>query len=309
MHPSPAVSDARSQPNATAPVVARPQSQRHAADRVRWLAEIGVVGMLFVGLYFVSVRTETGQWLDNLGMYAATAPLPRPVTWSSRVVLRGTIPAALAAIALIIYRGRRVGGVFAAEVRRPMTLIVAAVAAAEVLKLVILPRPNLLNAGAWLTAPAFPSGHLTLTLAIGVAGIIVTADGACRQLTAAIAWLAGTLMATTLLVTHNHRISELAGSCLVVIAATLLVARRNRRTDWSGLAAGWPRLALGMLAAAGPFAGWGLSTAIDVSPAGSVPSAALLVGQALAAAGGCAIVIGIACSRFTRTVGPIHQDD
>lgn len=304
MRPSPVIHRVGQRPS-----VASPPSTPKSVDRARDLASVGLVSTLFISLYVVAVRTETGQWFDNLGMYAATAPLPRLVTWSSRVVLRGTIPTALLAIALIVRRGRPVGGSFGAAVRRPMALIAGAEVTAEVLKLVILPRPNLLDADAWLNKPAFPSGHLTLALSIGVAGIIATANGAYRRLTAATAWLAATAMATTLLVTHSHRISELAGSCLVVIAATLVAVRPENDRGWPRLEVGWTHLATGTLVSAVPFVGWGLSTATDVDLATSAPLAALLVGQALAAAGWCAIVIGIACSRSTRTVTADRRAD
>ena len=152
MRPSPVIHRVGQRPS-----VASPPSTPKSVDRARDLASVGLVSTLFISLYVVAVRTETGQWFDNLGMYAATAPLPRLVTWSSRVVLRGTIPTALLAIALIVRRGRPFEGSFGAAVRRPMALIAGAVVTAEV------PELELLRYSVALRALSHGTGTFTRT--------------------------------------------------------------------------------------------------------------------------------------------------
>lgn len=247
---------------------------------------------LFTGIYVIAVLTPPGQWVDNLTMHAADREMPWWVLRPSRVVLAGTVPAALLALGVTALLRRRSGSL---PRKRLMVFVGVPVVAAKVFKLVILPRPDLLGVDEWLTKPAFPSGHLTVTLVCGGALILSLRSRHLRRLGAVATWLAASAMSGALLATHNHRLSELAGSCLMVAAVTAAVMRRCDVGGW--WRSGWRRLASSLSCLGAPLLAWTVVVSRGANPAAHPPSAALLIGATLLASACCALTIGLLAPR------------
>ncbi|MEU2830621.1 phosphatase PAP2 family protein [Streptomyces lavendulae] len=174
--------------------------------------------LAFAAVYLVAVWTPFGQRAENAlvagyadGAWMADASQswgPPPLTHDLE-----TIAVGLTVIASIATTRRRwlVG----------CTAIVAAlgpIAASQVLKNVLLLRPDLVGADDNLVEVSFPSGHVTLTAAL-VAGVALVASERRRPVLAAVgaAWLAMTAGAVQAL--YWHRPSDVFGATLLACAS------------------------------------------------------------------------------------------
>lgn len=198
------------------------------------LRRIGLVAApaAFVCIYALTVWTRVGQIVENAGMLVALDG--RPAAASPWAKVYGTVNAttvAVGLVTLVLIGWRRkipVRGVAAASVAGISILV------AELLKLVVLPRPNLLGAARWLAHRSYPSGHATVALAFTAAALLV-AGQRWRPTIALVGAGYSALMTISLLLTANHRLGDVLGSCLLVIVAAtvarLFSASSFRQTD------------------------------------------------------------------------------
>jgi membrane-associated phospholipid phosphatase len=199
----------------TTPVATAPQS-------VRRLLLVAVASAAGVGLlYVVAVRSPLGQALEDLVLWG------RPTGDAEAVELAWR---ALATLNLAVAAGATAGlaGV-ALAVGRPFLAfgVVVAIAGAnlttQLLKEVVLDRPNLVGSGAYAYGNSFPSGHVTLAASLALAALLV----APRRLRSLVA-LGGAayvgVVGISTLTAGWHRLADAVGAILVALAWSGLVA-------------------------------------------------------------------------------------
>jgi hypothetical protein len=130
-----------------------------------------------------------------------------------------------AATVIAVARGRIHLALTAAAV------VVGAVATTEVLKLVVLGRPDLLGVNDPLPTPSFPSGHATVAMSLAVAFTLVV-PARIRGVTALGGLAYACLVGTGTVTAGWHRPSDVMGAFLVVmlwagIAAAALIRWRG----------------------------------------------------------------------------------
>ena len=199
----------------TTPVATAPQS-------VRRLLLVAVASAAGVGLLYVAaVRSPLGQALEDLVLWG------RPTGDAEAVELAWR---ALATLNLAVAAGATAGlaGV-ALAVGRPFLAfgVVVAIAGAnlttQLLKEVVLDRPNLVGSGAYAYGNSFPSGHVTLAASLALAALLV----APRRLRSLVA-LGGAayvgVVGISTLTAGWHRLADAVGAILVALAWSGLVA-------------------------------------------------------------------------------------
>ena len=134
-----------------------------------WLAAMSFV--LFCIVYLVGVRTHWGQTLDATAMSGRSTLAPRTVPAASRLL--GTIDKS----SLVLVGGSIV--LVALLRRRPLlalgaaVLIGGAIITTEILKKVVLPRPDLGVVDPLGRLATFPSGHTTVAMSLAMAAMLV----------------------------------------------------------------------------------------------------------------------------------------
>ncbi|WP_337062773.1 phosphatase PAP2 family protein [Kineococcus sp. G2] len=273
-------------PTAPAPTLRGPDRRglgRYAATALVHAAALAV-------LYVVSVRTVRGQVAEDavhrLALRSADAGLPAP---AERLLdLAGLLEPLhlLAGAALVALAGllRRAPG------RAALGLGVAAgtLALTELLKLVLLDRPNLISAYA-NGGNSLPSGHTAGVLGVCL-GLLVASPPRWRVLLAPLGALASGTMAAMVVADGWHRVSDPLASALVgtAVLALALALPWGRRGRWvrgrpgavTALATGVPAACALALAAAYAWPGAGLGTAV-AAPGLAVAATVLLAAAAL----------------------------
>lgn len=199
-------------------------------DRRRdWLVVLATVcALLLVVLYVVAVRTKWGQNLDDAALdgrttrsvvIRATGRLLDTISVTSLALLGG------ASVVIAVARRRIHLALTAAAV------VVGAVATTEILKLVVLGRPDLVGTNDPLPAASFPSGHATVAMSLAVAFTLVVPAG-IRGVTALSGLAYACLVGTGTVTAGWHRPSDVMGAFLVVmmwtgIAGAVLIRRRD----------------------------------------------------------------------------------
>ena len=253
--------------------------------------------------FVVFVRTEDGQQIDQ-GAFEGRG-LASPGAQEAADELLTTISVGALALAVVLlagqalYRRRLVLALVAAIV------IGGAVVTTEILKHVLLQRPDLIGRAPF--ANTFPSGHATVAFAVGVAATLVVPPRA-RRLIALIAVLYAIAVAVALVAAGWHRPSDVAGGLFVVIAwasAAALAAEaldrdafRLKHEDWRGdtgalgylllgagiLVAGYLVAVAVALAAEAGAIDWGLVNAAFAAACAALAALAALLMAALLAA-------------------------
>jgi membrane-associated phospholipid phosphatase len=189
-----------------------------------------VAAVLLTVLYVVAVRTAWGQDLDDAALDGratrpivlhATGRLLDTISVTSLVLLGG------AAVAIAAARRRLHLALVAA------TVVTGAIATSELLKLVVLGRPELGTTDP-LPTPSFPSGHATVAMSLGVAFVLVV-PARVRAVTAVCAVGYACLIGTGTVTAGWHRPSDvMAGFLVVAIWAAIATAGLIR---WRGATA------------------------------------------------------------------------
>jgi membrane-associated phospholipid phosphatase len=200
---------------------------RHSVRRLLVVAAASVAGIALV--YAAAVQTTLGQSLEDLVLWGR--PLDDPGTVGLAWSALGTLNLAVAVIATAGLAG------IAFAVGRPLLAagVVVTIAGAnlttQVLKDVVLERPNLVGSEAYAYGNSFPSGHVTLAASLALAALLV----APRRLRSFVA-LAGAVYVSVVgmstLTAGWHRLADALGAILVALAwaglvAALVVAARG----------------------------------------------------------------------------------
>ncbi len=179
------------------------------------LALAAAAVLLLTLVYLLGVRTTWGQRLDATAMQGRTALRPRAVEAASQLL--DTISVA----SLVLIGGLIV--LVALARRRPVLSLAAgaviggSVITTELLKKVILTRPDLGIIDPIGLKASFPSGHTTVAFSLAIAATLV-APSRHRGLVAVIGALYATGIGIGVVATANHRPSDPIGAVMVVTA-------------------------------------------------------------------------------------------
>ena len=223
--------------------------------------------MLFVVIYELAVRTTSGQTLGNAALAGQRVVLEQGAKGAERI-LRSLGVVSVAAGTLILMT-------IALVRRRPRLALVTALTVAgsllvsELMKQLILDRPDLLGSATYHRHNTFPSGHATAAVAVA-AGLVMVAPRRLQGKVGIAGAIYAAAVAYSTLFTGWHRPSDVAGSAAIVLAvgaaaAAVLVWWRGsgRRQDVdpkvgsplaavSLMSAGLALILAGLLGLAGP---------------------------------------------------------
>ncbi len=192
------------------------------------LAGIAAAGVLVV--YALGVRTAWGQRLDATALSGrrelrtravhAAARLLTTIDVASLLLLGG----AIVLVALLRARPRLAAGAG--------TVIAGSILTTELLKRVVLTRPDFGIVDALGMRASYPSGHTTVAMSLGVAATMV-APRRWRTFVGVIGATYASAIGVAVVATANHRPSDPIGAALVVTAwaaavSALLVDRDTR---------------------------------------------------------------------------------
>ncbi|HSK52314.1 MAG TPA: phosphatase PAP2 family protein [Clostridia bacterium] len=232
------------------------QERRTALDRERMRAVapflVPGLGLLagFVLVYWLLVLTEPGQRLENLSLLGAQV---------RSEVDRGQSLGALSPVSTVTFGFALVSVGLVGMLRRRFALgivgigvMVSSVVAAEILK-DVLPRPALVEGPIWLLRNSFPSGSAAVAVAVLVGALLVSPER-IRWIVLLVGAPAAGVIAQATQVAGWHRLSDVVGSALLVVAigsfgaAILAAAGRVAPTRVGGV---HPRLYRALLVGAG----------------------------------------------------------
>jgi len=170
--------------------------------------------------YVVFVRTHTGQRIDEAALHGRLASV-RARDAANQLLTTisvGSLAVVLVVLAAQALLRRRVALAIVAVV-----VVLGAVMLTEVLKHVVLVRPDLVSSP--IDRNSFPSGHTTTAFAVGIAATLA-APPRWRRAAAAGALLYGVAIGIATIAAGWHRPSDVAGAMLVVTgwAAAVVLA-------------------------------------------------------------------------------------
>lgn len=222
-----------------------PSATHHLAGRAVWLVAftIGCV-VLFVALYTFAVQTAWGQRAGNAALAGRLDALPSFANSAIDLLLATISNGSLAVMTAVLAAiGLARGGLRLAAVTGGVIFV--ANVATQLLKRVVLDRPELSNAGDQAGAVnSLPSGHATVAMSIAVAVALVS-PARFRWLLMVPATSYALAVGAATVIGGWHRPSDVMAAYLVAIGtaafggAVLLALRR----PGSGPATWHPRLA------------------------------------------------------------------
>ncbi len=175
----------------------------------------------FVAIYLLGVRTTWGQRLDATALRGRSALRPRTIHAAHELLNTISIASLVLVGGLIV--------LIALARRRPLLAMGAAIViggstvTSELLKHVILQRPNLGIFDAVGPHASFPSGHTTVAFSLAIAALLV-APSHNRAAVGILGSLYTIGIAVGVIATANHRPSDAIGAVLVVTAWAAVVA-------------------------------------------------------------------------------------
>lgn len=188
---------------------------------VRRLLLVAAVAGVGVGaLYGIAVQTSLGQSLEDLVLWGRPGdPEAVDLAWRTLGTLNLAVAVAatagLAGIAWLLGRPFLAAAVVAGIIGANLTT--------QVLKEVILDRPNLVGTDAYAYGNSYPSGHVTLAASLALGALLV----APRRLRSIVA-VAGagyvSVVGISTLTAGWHRLADALGAILVALAWTGFVA-------------------------------------------------------------------------------------
>jgi len=176
-----------------------------------------------VAAYLVFVRTHAGQRVDEAALNGRLAS-PHARRAASELLTTISVGSLALALALLVAQALLRQRIAAAVVA--VAVVLGALTTTELLKHLVLVRPDLLPAPSTIDHNSFPSGHTTTAFAVGVAAALA-APPRWRRPVAAGAFLYGASIGIATIAAGWHRPSDVAGALLVVIgwaAAVVLAA-------------------------------------------------------------------------------------
>lgn len=179
-----------------------------------WIAALVVTGVLFLAVYEYFVRTESGQFLDNVMRITADHfehPLPHLNPQNRWIAVFIMAPPA-AVLAVMMLAGRKyLAGLIA------LGTVIAANISTQVLKYGMLERPNLVDNPTYWMNNSLPSGHTTMAASIVVAVFLVASPKA-RPAVGVLGAFWGGGWGAYLFIEAWHRPSDMIAAYLVVAA-------------------------------------------------------------------------------------------
>lgn len=221
--------------------------------------------------YVVFVRTHAGQRVDEAALSGRLASFHARRAADQLLTTISVGSLALVLLLLVCQALLRRHG---AQAVVAVVVVVGAVALTELLKHVVLPRPELVPTA--IPHNSFPSGHTTTAFAVGIAATLA-APPRWRRAVAAGALVYGTAIGVATIAAGWHRPSDVAGALLVVTgwaaAVVLAVALANpdafasqRSEVADGARSTWARTrdleGYALVAGGALVAGWLLTVAI-----------------------------------------------
>ncbi len=197
---------------------------------VRRLVLLGVsAAVLLVPIWVWTTQTTLGQRVGDLILFGRPFADPRAVGLASGTLASIGLPAAaLATIGLAAIGLIRGGFGLAVAVA---IVIVGPNVTAQVLD-GLLERPNLLGDAAYATGNSFPSGHVTLAAAVGLASILVVSRR-LRTLTALVVAVLVAAVGVSTITAGWHRLGDVVGAVLIALAwACIVTAVLVRAQGW-----------------------------------------------------------------------------
>jgi membrane-associated phospholipid phosphatase len=198
---------------------ARREISRAELALVLRLTAVALVGAsLFLVVYMLAVRTARGQTLGNAALAGQRLVLARGAERILESLGVGSLAAGtliLMAVALIRRRPR---------LALVTTLtVVGSLLVSELMKQVILERPDLVGSPSYHRHNSFPSGHATAAAAIG-AGLVMVAPRGARGKVGILGAVYAAAVAYSTLFSGWHRPSDVAGSAAIVLAVSAAAA-------------------------------------------------------------------------------------
>lgn len=172
-------------------------------------------------LYVAAVQTPLGQALDDLVLWGRPPADAEAVelAWRALATLNLAVAAVatagLAGIALVVGRPVLAAGV--------IVVVAGANLTTQLLKEVVLERPNLVGSDAYAYGNSFPSGHVTLAASLALAALLV-APRRLRSLVALGGAAYVSVVGMSTLTAGWHRLADAMGAILVALAWAGLVA-------------------------------------------------------------------------------------
>ncbi len=200
------------------------------AQSVKRLIGVAAVSALLCVLVYVAFElTAAGQWLAETILYGRPTDSETGILATETLATISVLTVAIATLVL---------AAMALASGRPRLAIAVVVAIAganlttQVLKRVILERPNLIGEIGQATANSFPSGHVTIAASLVLAALLVI-PRALRVPGAILgaAYVAAVAMST--LAAGWHRMADAVGAILIALAWTALASATLAR--WSSM--------------------------------------------------------------------------
>ncbi|MBV8952159.1 MAG: phosphatase PAP2 family protein [Actinobacteria bacterium] len=207
----------------------------HAAPRRTLRVIAGVAAVAAVVVYELAVRTAWGQRLDATALSGRRELRARAVHAAARLLTTIDVAALLflgGAIVLVALLRARPRLAFGAG-----CVIAGSILTTEVLKRVVLTRPNFGIVDALHGSQTYPSGHTTVAMSLGSAALLVAPE---RWRTpvglAGAAYASG--IGVAVVATANHRPSDPIGAALVVTVWAAVIAAMLAEPDRPARGAG-----------------------------------------------------------------------
>lgn len=196
--------------------------------RRRWTLILAGASLFFVAVYLLAVRTHTGQAVENAALNGAEQVDTQAFVVAHRAldtITYSSLAAATLAVGAIGLLRRQVNLAVAA-----VGVILGSQALTQILKYVVLQRPELLDTGEYLEN-TLPSGHTTAAMSVLFATVIVMPyrfRGVALFFT--LTWAVG--IGAYTVIARWHRLSDTlaadAVALFVACAASHFLARTDR---------------------------------------------------------------------------------
>jgi len=263
----------------------------------------GVAVAAFWVIYVISVRTRWGQRLDATALSGRGALRPRTIDAAAQLLTTISVASLVLVGGLIV--------LIALARRRPLLSLGAAVVIAgsvvtsEVLKHLVLSRPDLGINDALGHVASYPSGHTTVAFSLAVAALLVV-PSRWRATVGVLGSLYAIGIGVAVIATANHRPSDPIGAVMVVTAWGATVAAGLQTVSVSTAREGRGPIASPVLAVGGAtllaiaFVGLaGTAVAIRADRLGTVEVTG-------AFAGACAAIVGAVLIATAALLGALR---
>ena len=212
---------------------ASPPATRDAPlTRLLALVVLCAAGVLI--LYFVAVRTEHGQLIDNKALQGRATVDPDTLDVANHVLETISVSSLVAGTGALVFIGL-VRGRLLLAIAVGVSILGANVTT-EVLKRIVFERPDLIDVGRF--GNTYPSGHATVAMSLAV-GAVLVAPRRWRGTAAVAGVVYASAVSTAVLLTGWHRPSDAVAAAFVTVGwgalvALYLVAFRGTGRDLPG---------------------------------------------------------------------------